>query len=119
MEAIADEFNKTGIQNHLAMSSAQVRFIIEQAKSSQKSNITKEVDSLKAQVKSLQEVVKKQEQLLDQHRGKFTQVESRPDIACVALDLLLDKKRGKGKGKRANEEEYEIDPNCQKYLTSF
>ena len=39
--AIADEFNKIGIQNHPAMSAAQVRFIIQQAKGSRKSNMSK------------------------------------------------------------------------------
>ena len=103
--AIADDFLDTGIQNHPAMSSAQVRFIIQQAKGAQKANPTKEIDALKSQVKVLQDMVKKQEQLLDQHTGKLTQVESRADRACAALDLPLDKKRGKGKGKKAAEEE--------------
>ena len=82
--AIADEFNEIGIQNHPAMSSAQVRFIIQQAKGAKKSNVTKEVNELKSQVKALQELVKKQTQLLDQHTGKLTQVESRADRACAA-----------------------------------
>ena len=104
--AIADAFLDTGIQNHPAMSSAQVRFIIQQAKGARKSNPAKEIEALKTQVRSLQDVVKKQEQLLDQHTGKLTQVESRADRACAALDLPLDKKRGKGKGgKKAGDEE--------------
>ena len=103
--AIADDFNDIGIQNHPAMSSAQVRFIIQQAKGAKKSSMSKEVAELKSQVKLLQDIVKKQEQLLDQHTGKLTQVESRADRACAALDLPLDKKRGKGKAKKGAEEE--------------
>ena len=104
---ISDAFNETGIQNHPAMSAAQVRFIIQQAKSSRKAGTGKEVDTLKAQVQSLQELVKKQSQLLDQHSGKLVQVESRADRACAALELPLDskKQRGKGKGKAKADEE--------------
>ena len=87
--AIADDFLDTGIQNHPAMSSAQVRFIIQQAKGAQETNPSKEIEALKTQVKSLQDIVKKQEQLLDQHTGKLTQVESRADRACAALELPL------------------------------
>ena len=97
---ISDAFNETGIQNHPAMSAAQVRFIIQQAKSSKKSGTVKEVDNLKAQVQSLQEVVKKQTQLLDQHTGKLVQVESRADRACAALELPLDNKKQRGKGNK-------------------
>ena len=105
LRAIVDEFLDTGIQNHPAMSSSQVRFIIQQVKSARKSSAAKEVESLKSQVKLLQETVKKQEHLLDQHSGKLTQVESCANRSCPALDLPLDKKRGKGKSKKVAEEE--------------
>ena len=103
--SIVDEFLDTGIQNQPAMSPAQVRFIIQQVKSAKKSSAAKEVESLKSQVKLLQDTVKKQEHLLDQHSGKLTQVESQANRACAALDLPLDKKRGKGKSKKVAEEE--------------
>ena len=104
---ILDAFNETGIQNHPAMSAAQVRFIIQQAKSSKKTGTAKDVDTLKAQVQSLQDVVKKQTQLLDQHTGKLVQVESQADRACAALEIPLDskKQRGKGKAKAKADEE--------------
>ena len=103
--AIADEFLDTGIQNHPAMSSAQVRFIIHQATSSKGSNAMKAIKALKSQVKLLHDTVKKQEHLLNQYLGKLTQVESCANRACTVLDLPLDKARGKEKGTKTSEEE--------------
>ena len=94
---IADTFNKNGIQNHLAMSTVQVRFIIQQAKSSKKSSSAADVESLKVQIKSLQELVRKQETMLEHHRGKLEQIESRADLACATLELPLDSKNQHGK----------------------
>ena len=64
-----------------------------------KSGAAKDVDTLIAQVQSLQELIKKQSQLLDQHMRKLIQVESRADRACAALELPLDSKKQRGKGK--------------------
>ena len=103
---IADAFNETGIQNHLAMSTALVRFIIQQAKSLKKSSTGNDVESLKAQVKSLQELVQKQEAQLEQHGGKLVQIESRADRACAALKLPLDSKKQRGrKAKKVGDQE--------------
>ena len=86
---IADASNETGIQNHLTMSAAQVRFIIQQTKSSKNSSSRNDIESLKAQVKSLQELVRKQEAQFEKklHGGKLVQIESRVDFACTALEL--------------------------------
>ena len=98
---IADAFNETGIQNHPAMSAAQVRFIIQQAKSAKKSGSAGDINNLKAQVKYLQELVRKQEAQLEQHGGRLVQIESCADCACAALELCLDSKKQRGKKKKA------------------
>ena len=102
---IADAFNETGIQNHLATSAAQVRFIIQQAKWAKKSGSADKIKSLKAQVKSLHEVVRKLEAQLDRHSGKLVQIESRADLACAALEMHLDSKKQRGKKKKAGYQE--------------
>lgn len=102
--AIVDKFNETGIQNHPAMSAAQVRFIIQQAKATRSSKVNSEVDSLKEQVKSLQDTVRKLETTLSQHSGKISQVESRADKACAALDISTD---GKKRNKKKKEDDKE------------
>ena len=103
---IVDAFNETGIQNHPVMSVSQVSFIIQQAKSSKKSNSRNDVESLKAQVKSLQELVQKQEAQLEQHGGKLVQIESRADRTCAALELPLDSKKQRGrKAKKVADQE--------------
>ena len=99
-----DKFNETGIQNHPAMSAAQVRFIIQQAKATQTSKVSSEVDSLKDQLKSLQDTVRCLEATLNQHSGKISQVESRADKACSALDIPTD---GKKRNKKKKEDEKE------------
>ena len=101
--AMVDKFNETGLQNHPAMSAAQVWFIIQQAKMSRSSKVNSDVDLLKDQVKVLQDTVKKQEALLNQHTGKLLQVESRADKACAALDTTGPGKKRGGK-KKADEE---------------
>ena len=101
---IVDKFNETGIQNHPAMSAAQVRFIIQQAKATRSSKVSSEVDSLKDQVKTLQDTVKRLEATLNQHSGKISQVESRADKACSALDIPAD---GKKRNKKKKDEDKE------------
>ena len=103
--AIVDKFNETGIVNHPAMSAAQVRFIIQQAKSSKSSKGANDVSFLKEQIKVLQETVKKLEGLLNQLSGKVFQVESRADRACSALNLLADGKKRNTKKKVGEEKE--------------
>ena len=102
---IANAFNETGIQNHPAMSAAQVRFIIQQAKSAKKRRSAGEIENLKAQVKSLQELIRKQETQLEQHNGKLVQIKSRADCACAALELPLDSKKQRGKKKKVADQE--------------
>ena len=105
---ITDAFNKTSIQNHPAMSAAQVCLIIQQAKSSKKTGSTGDVESLKAQVKSLQELVRNQETMLEQHGGKLVQIESRADCACATLELPLDSKSQRRKrAKKVADQEQE------------
>ena len=103
--AIIDKFNKTGIVNHPAMSAAQVRFIIQQAKSSKSTKAASDVGALKEQIKVLQETVKKQEGLLNQLSGKVSQVESRAGRACSALNLPADGKKWNAKKKVGEEKE--------------
>ena len=103
--AIVDKFNETGIINHPAMSAAQVRFIIQQAKSSRATKASSEVSSLKEHIQSLQETVKKQGVLLNQLSGKVSQVESRADRACSALNLPSDGKKRNTKKKTEEEKE--------------
>ena len=104
IRAIVDKFNETGIQNHPAMSAAQVRFIIQQAKVTRTSKVSREVDSLRDQVKTLQDTVKRLEATLNQHSGKLSQVESRADKACSALDVPTD---GKKRNKKKREDDKE------------
>ena len=62
--------------------------------------------ALKAQVKSLQELVRKQETLLEQHGRKLVQIKSRANRACAALELPLDsKKQQEKKAKKVAEQE--------------
>ena len=103
--AIVDKFNETGILNHPAMSAAQVRFIIQQAKSSRSTKAASDVSVLKDQIKILQDTVKKQEGLLNQLTGKVSQVESRADRACSALNLPADGKKRNTKKKAGEEKE--------------
>ena len=103
--AIVDKFNETGIINHPAMSAAQVRFIIQQAKSAKSTKAANDVNVLKEQVKTLQDMVKKQEGLLSQLTGKVSQVESRADRACSALNLPADGKKRNTKKKAGEEKE--------------
>ena len=100
---IVDKFNETGIQNHPAMSAAQVRFIIQQAKATQSSKVSSEVETLKDQIKSLQDTIRRMETTLSQQAGKLSQVESRADKACSALDIGTDGKKRNWK-KRGDEE---------------
>ena len=102
---IADAFNETRIQNHSARIAAQVRFIIQQAKATKKSGSAGDIESLKTQVKSLQELIWKQEAQLEQHSGKLVQIESRADHACAALELPLDSKKQRGKKKKVADQE--------------
>ena len=102
--AIVDKFNETGIINHPAMSAAQVRFIIQQAKSSKSTKAASDVNALKDQIKVLQETVRKQETLLSQLSGKVSQVESRADRACSALNLPADGKKRNTKKKGEEKE---------------
>ena len=82
-----------------------MRFIIQQAKSNRKNGSAGDIESLKTQVKSLQDVIRKQEAQLEQHGGKLVQIESRADRACAALDLPLDSKKQRGKKKKVAEQE--------------
>ena len=56
---IVDKFNETNIINHPAMSTAQVCFIIQQAKSSKSTKATGDISALKEQVRVLQKTVQK------------------------------------------------------------
>ena len=80
-----------------------MRFIIQQAKATQASKVTSEVE-LKDQVRALQDTVKRLESTVNQHSGKISQVESRADKACSALDIPTD---GKKRNKKKKEEEKE------------
>ena len=60
---------------------------------------------LKGQVRVKQETVKKHEALPSQHSGKISQVESRADRACSALNLPVDYKKQNIKKKVGEEKE--------------
>ena len=87
------------------MSAAQVRFIIQQAKDTRSSKVSSEVETLKEQMKGFQDSIKRMETLLSQQAGKISQVESRADKACSALDIPTDGKKRNRKKKGEEEKE--------------
>ena len=75
------------------MSVAQVRFIIQQVKATRSSKVSSELETLKEQMKGFQESIKRMETMLSQQAGKLSQVESRADKACSALDITTKGKK--------------------------
>ena len=87
------------------MIATQVCFIIQQAKATQSSKVSSKVETLKGQMKGFQASIKRMETMLSQQAGKISQVKSRADKACSALDIYTEGKKRNQKKKGEEEKE--------------